>query len=36
MIKSDMIKILKTVKYDKMQYDKLPGFLYHIAFSKYE
>ena len=34
--KVDMIKISKTLKYDKMQYDELSGILYHIAFQKYE
>ena len=32
MIKCNMIKILKTLKYDKMQYDKLSGPFYHKAF----
>ena len=31
-----MIKILKSKKYDKMQYDKLFDFFYHMALSKYD
>ena len=36
MINSNMIKILKTLKYDKIQYDKHFDFLYHMALSKYD
>ena len=31
-----MIKILRIPKYGKTQYDKLFGFFYHIALSKYD
>ena len=31
----NMIKILEKSKYDKMQYDKLFSFFYHIQCSKY-
>ena len=31
-----MIKILKSKKYDKVQYDKLFDFFYHMALSKYD
>ena len=31
-----MIKILQKSKYDKMQYDKLFNFFYHIQCSKYD
>ena len=31
-----MIKILEKSKYDKMQYDKLFSFSYHIQCSKYD
>ena len=36
MINRDMIKILKSKKYDKVQYDKLFDFFYHMALSKYD
>ena len=36
MIKRNMIKILRIPKYGKTQYDKLFGFFYHIALSKYD
>ena len=29
-------KDFETLKYDKMQYDKLSGPFYHVAFQKYE
>ena len=32
MIKCNMINILKSRKYDKMQYDKVFGIFYHIDF----
>ena len=35
MIKRNMIKIFRGLKYDKTQYDKHFGFFYHIAFAKY-
>ena len=31
-----MIKILKSLKYDKTQYDKHFGIFYHMALSKYD
>ena len=31
-----MIKILRLLKYDKTQYDKHFGKLYHMALSKYD
>ena len=31
-----MIKILKSLKYDKTQYDKNFGIFYHMALSKYD
>ena len=36
MIKCNMIKILKSLKYDKSQYDKHFGIFYHMALSKYD
>ena len=30
------IKILKSLKYDKTQYDKHFGIFYHMALSKYD
>ena len=36
MIKCNMIKILRIPKYGRTQYDKLFGFFYHIALSKYD
>ena len=31
-----MIKILKSLKYDKTQYDKHFGIFYHMTLSKYD
>ena len=31
-----MIKILKSLKYDKTQYDKHFGIFYHMALLKYD
>ena len=36
MIMCNMTKIFKLQKYDKTQYDKHFGILYHIALSKYD
>ena len=31
-----MIKFLKSIKYDKTQYDQHFGIFYHMALSKYD